>query len=425
MTTGEQREKRRDTVTMTELFSRRMQRLLIAAVLPLLAGCSLIFPLQIERKIMLDPREDMGDSYKIGTDGSVSYLLEGLRVEVKYMTDQEMNEVFTQESDLGEYSINPYTYGNYIDPGVGYVQNRFTVFRVSVYNSTFAKVELDPRKASLTTGREGEHHISYSVLKAQRRKSFEDYYRALRGPSGNDYYRYNMRMGLVRSNNYGVDEKIFRGENYDGFIVFDPLDDEVGKVRLLLKDFVLKFNVFNQPLETIDIVFEFERQVDQEVFRQREAIAVRELTRAELIASSTEVSGNIPGDATREVRTINAFATAQLNSINACFEKEYEAGSAAEGQLTVSFVILPIGSVESARVVSSTVVSQAVGDCITSRIERWRFQPSRVLEPETPGEEEEEEETTQAGPSRPSMSALSPSRVTATCSFEFLDISTD
>ena len=409
---------------MRDLFTRRRQRFLVAVVLPLLAGCSLIFPPQIERKILLDPSGNRGDSYKIGTDGSVSYLLEGLRVEVKYMSDQELNEIFSQESNLGEYSINPYTYGNYIDPGVGFVQNRFTVFQVSVYNSTFAKVELDPQKASLSTEREGEHHNSYSILKAQRRKSFEDYYMALRGPSGNDYYRYNMRMGLVRSNNYGVNEKIFRGENYDGFIVFDPLEEDIRKVRLRLNDFVLKFNVFNQPLEKVDIVFEFDRKVEQEIFERGKMMALRELTRAELIASSSQLSGNIPGDVTREVRTINAFATNKLNSVNACFEKEYVAGNAAEGQLTVSFVILPIGAVEDVRVISSTVVSEDVGTCISRGIERWRFQPSRVLESRV-SEDEEDREQTPAALSQPSVTALSPSSVSATCTFEFLDISTD
>ena len=413
---------------MTKPRSSQLCWRLISAALPLLVGCSLIFPSRIERTIQLVAQEGQEGDYRKGEDGSVSYLMEGLRIEVKYMTDRELNELFPQESNLEEYSINPYTYGNHVDPAVGYVQNRFTVFRVGVHNSTFAKVELDPLKAVLTTDREGEVHNSYSVLQTPRRKNFESYYRALRGPSGNDYYRYNMRMGLVRSNNYGIDEKIFKGESYEGFIVFESLDDEVETVRLQLRDFVLKFNAFNQPIETVDIAFAFDRQVTQEVFEQEAVVASREVTRAEVIAPS-KVLGNIPGDLTREVRTIDALATTHLSSINQCFEKEYEAGSAAEGEVKVSFVILPVGTVESARIVSSTVVSDAVGECIAAQVRRWRFQPSRVLEPEI---QEEAEPAPGARPGevapsvrRAEQPSLTASRVTATCTFEFIDIRPD
>jgi hypothetical protein len=401
-----------------ESFSSWRQWLLVCMVLPVLAGCSLIFPHKIERVVSLTPNEGLGEQYRIGEDGSISYLLEGLRIEVKFMADQDLNDLFPYESNLGEYSINPYTYGNYIDPGVGYVQNRFTGFQVSVHNSTFAKVELDPLKAVLTTDRQGELHNSYSVSKAPRRKSFEEYYRSLRGPSGNDYYRYKMRMGIVRSNNYGIDEKIFRGETYEGLIVFDPLEDDVKKVRLQLVDFVLKFNVFEQPLETTDITLEFDRHIDKKTFTQGTVAETRQLTRASLAASS-QVSSNIPGDLTREARTIDAYATTQLGGVNRCFEKEFEAGKAAAGQVSVALVILPIGTVESTSVVSSTVNSSVVGECIAGLVKRWRFQPSRILEQET--EEKEGEAQTAAPQEQP----LSPTKVRATVSFEFIDIDTE
>ena len=61
--------------------------------------------------------------------------------------------MFPTESSQGEYSINPYTFGDYVDPTVGYVRNRFTVFEIEVHNRAFAKVELNPLKAVLLTDR--------------------------------------------------------------------------------------------------------------------------------------------------------------------------------------------------------------------------------------------------------------------------------
>lgn len=408
---------------MMRRFSRLRLPLLISVALPILLGCSLmsplVFPPKYERSSLLLPRKDQGADYTIAEDGVVSYTMEGLRIDVEYMTDQELNEMFPEESSQGAYSHNPYTYGDYVDPVLGYVPNRFTVFRVTVHNYSFARVELQPLGSLLTTNREGEVLQPYSILSGLAPQNFESYYRTLRGPSGNEYYRFDMRMGIVRTNNYELDQKIFKGESYGGFIVFNPLDDEVEEVHLVLKDFVLKFNAFGKPLETVDIAFAFDRQVTQKLLEeQTELVLSREMTRAVLSAPS-EVIGNVTGDATRNASAVDAMAKTQLNDINRCFEKEFSAGTASEGEVVVQFVILPLGIVEKAHIVSSTVVSEAVDRCIVDEVKRWRFQPStgRAI----PRFEASADTLVASGVARTPQD-LSSYRVTATCFFEFIDV---
>ena len=236
---------------------------LLAASVGTSAG-SLIFPPKIRYNSFLVPKAGLEAPYSTKEDGTVSYAMEGLRIDVKCMTDSELNAFFPEESSKGKYSINPYTYGDYEDPSLGYTPNRFTVFRVSVHNYALAKVQLPPLKAILLTDRGLLLH-SYGISADSPYESFERYYRARRGQSGNESYRFDMRMGIVRSHNYGEDEKIFKGENYSGFVVFDPLAPEAKQVRLVLKEFALKFGAFDKPIETLDVKFDFDRRIEKKV----------------------------------------------------------------------------------------------------------------------------------------------------------------
>lgn len=414
------KNEKRDAATMKGRFCRRLLPLLFSAALISLVGCSLmhslVFPPKYDRTSLLTPQQDVGEGYAVEEDGTVSYAVEGMRIDVKQMTDRELNEMFPDISAQGAYSHNPYTYGDHLDPVLGYVPNRFTVFRVTIHNHSFAKVELQPLRSLLTTNRQGELLEPYGVLSGSAPKSFESYYRALRGPSGNEYYRFDMRMGIVRTNNYAIDEKIFKGESYAGFIVFDPLDDEVENVRLLLRDFVLKFNAFGKPLQTTDVEFGFDRKVTSVVLEAKTALASsREMSRAELSAPS-RVVGNVTGDETRDVSAVDALARTQLTRINQCFEREFAAGTASEGEVAVELVILPLGVVESARIASSTVLSDAVDRCIVNQVKQWRFIPSTGRAPEPAGADS----VTVAQP-RQVLQNVS-YRVTATCYFEFIDI---
>ena len=357
-------------------------------VLPALAMGCFLFPAKIEYNSYLTPSEKEGD-YSIREDGTVSYEVSGSRVDVKYMTDRELNELFPDESSKGKYSINPYTYGDWVDPDVGYVRNRFTVFKISVFNYTFAKVELDPTRPILLTDR-GETLEPYVISVTAGRNSLESYYRALRGASGNEYYRFDLRMGIVRSNNYGQDEKIFKGESYFGFIVYNPLDSEVKRVQLVLKDFILKFDAYNRPIETIDIPLDFDRHIERRELAELEAKEQEELTKL-AVTEPSQLRGNIQGDPTRNVTAINLMVERNARRLNQCFSEEYEKGEALEGRVVVQFTILPSGAVINPEVTESTVENDGVGACMISQIERWRFKRSTgapqqlVLPPPTRG----------------------------------------
>lgn len=351
---------------------------LIAAALVLSGGCSLFFMTPVERLSLLIPEPPQTKGYAVGEGGSMIYEQEGLRLVVEPMSDQALNQLFPEESSLGEYSINPYTFGNYVDPEVGYVQNRFTVFRVTVHNLGLAKVELNPLRALLLTDRPGEVLSAYGILAGSAPRNFESYYRSRRGPSGNEYYRFSMRMGIVRSNNYGVDEKIFKGEKYGGFIVFDPLDDQVHKVTLWLRDFVLRFNAFDMPVETLDLRFDFQRQiVERPLPKERDSPEERVVTTTRLRAPS-QVSGNATGDTRRDAESVDQMVAQHLEAINACFAGEFLAGRAAEGQLDLRFVIDGQGQVRQVEAIRSTVVSPAVAACVQDQVSRWSFGPSDI-----------------------------------------------
>jgi hypothetical protein len=69
-------------------------------------------------------------------------------------------------------------------------------------------------------------------------------------------------MGNVRSSAYLEDQLVFKGESYSGLLAFTPLDPEVGSVRLVLREFVLKFDASGQALETTDIAMDFAQRVE-------------------------------------------------------------------------------------------------------------------------------------------------------------------
>ncbi len=246
-------------------------------LLPLLLAAScFLYPPIIRYNSYLVPKITSDDSaYSIDEeDNTFSYDLGGSSIVVRHMTDSALNALFPVESVEGIYSTNPYTYGNWEDPDLGYTKPRFTVFEVSVVNRTFAKMRLDPIETELITNL-GETYHSYatSVPAATYGNSFEDYYKTVRGQSGNDHYRYEMQLGMVRGKNYGLEEFIFRGDSYSGLVSFDPLRPEVNRVRLVLNDLVYRFDAFNRPADVVSIPFNFERKIDRQVITREMRLA--------------------------------------------------------------------------------------------------------------------------------------------------------
>ncbi|MBT4096031.1 MAG: hypothetical protein HOM68_28105 [Gemmatimonadetes bacterium] len=236
-----------------------MQRTMAAMAVLALVACSVTLPQIKYNSTLAASAVPIADVE--GNETGAVYSIEGLRVQVEPLTDERLNALFPGDSKRDRFSTNPYTYGDWVNPLVGYTPVRFTVFKVSITNDIYAKVLLDPLQAVLHTDR-GEVLNSYGIPSWSPHNSFERYYRALRGQSGNEFYRFDLRMGNVRSSAYLEDQRVFKGESYSGLIAFDPLPEDVTQVRLVLQDFVLRFDASGQPLEAVDITMDFDRTLE-------------------------------------------------------------------------------------------------------------------------------------------------------------------
>lgn len=409
---------------------------LSVAALMVHSGCStvssLVFPPRYERISHLTPALQEGQNQEgphqgcVGVDGNtMSYEVEGLRIDVVHRSDSELNALFPEESAQGRHSVNPYTYGNHLDPALGYVPNRFTVFEVTVTNLDLAKVEFQPLACRLTTNRDGEVLESFGISSGTATNTFEAYYRTRRVPGGNEDYRYNMRMSLVRSHTYPSGEKILRGEQYGGFVAFPPLADAVHQVTLHMDDLILKFNAYDKPLESVDLAFGFQRQIRQQALREVETIEVGRAMTAARLRSASRVQGNLPGDLTREVTAIDGFARSRLELVRACFEDPFMAGRASAGRVAVRFTVYPNGEVGGVSIEESTVSSDEVEGCIGEQVASWRLAPSTggvspAPEPRQEGEREPGDRALASpAPAAPTPASATP--VVATIYLELLD----
>ena len=176
------------------------------------------------------------------------------------MSDYQLNNFeFPEESKGGIYSTNPYTYGDWVDPELGYTPNRFTVFKVSIYNYTAPKINFDPENAILLSDR-GDKFIAYGLeAKTSKFHSIEEYYRARKGSSGIDEDVFEARMGIARRTMLTYGRPLYKGDNREGLIVFDPLSEGVERVKVVLKNFIVGYDENNMPSDFIDINFYFKR----------------------------------------------------------------------------------------------------------------------------------------------------------------------
>lgn len=349
-------------------------------VLPLLvlANCFL-YPPEIRYSSYLIPNLEEKDPLKsLDKDtGALIYDLGGSSIVVRYVKEAELNALFPEESKTGEYSTNPYTYGNWIDPNIGYTPNRFTVFSVTLINRTFAKMLLEPTNAVLITDTgETYHAYTVNIASAKFGKSFEDYYRTLLGQSGNEFYRYEMRLGMVRGKSFGLQEYIFRGDTYGGLITFDPLRPEVKRATLVLNDVVFRFDAFNRPSDSRTISINLDRKIDMvTVTREmRQAELEREKVRVKLTDPSQLVNART-NDTARNNRAINLMLEANVSQMEKCFLDRYRRGQVTPGHMSVSFTIDPSGIISKQNVVDVTGInSEPFMNCILDVIKTIKFE---------------------------------------------------
>lgn len=224
--------------------------------------CASLIPPSIKMESKLTPvTDELNENLKVEEEGALAYVAEGIKIVVKPMTDEQLNKMFPEISYRKDASTNPYTYGNWVDPELGYTPNRFTVFVVKVFNYALPKINLDPLKAELTSAR-GDKLSPYARDKKDNpgsEKNFESYYLKRKGASGVERNRFEERMGMVRKTLY-TEGQVFKGDKRDGFLVFDPLDSSIKEVTLTLNEFVTQYDANNWPQKTIDIEFPFTRE---------------------------------------------------------------------------------------------------------------------------------------------------------------------
>jgi len=348
-------------------------------VLPVLvaAGC-LLYPPEIRYASYLVPVLSGDDpAYSIDEEtNAFVFDIGGSSIEVRYMDEKELNAQFPDESSQGVYSTNPYTYGNWVDPDLGYTPNRFTVFEVTLINRTFAKMRLDPVESILLTNLgEMYHSYTFSVAAAKYGNSFENYYRAIRGLSGNEYYRHEMRLGMVRGKNFGLEELVFRGDNYSGLITFDKLRPEVDRVQLILNDIVYRFDAFNRPADVTEATFNFERKIDKVVVTQE--MKQQELEREKVrirMSGPRQIVNNRINDNERSALAIDRTLETQIQAMEQCFIQRYRRGEVDPGQLVVSFTIDNDGSIISENVIEVLGInSENFMECILGVINEMKF----------------------------------------------------
>jgi len=358
------------------------QKLLILSMvlLPILVvACSVFYPPEIRYQSYLEP-VIVGDdpAYSIDEEtGAFLFDIGGSTVEVRYMRESDLNALFPDESDDGMYSTNPYTFGNWIDPDVGYTPNRFTTFEVVIINRSFAKMRMDPVEAVLITDLgESYHSYTYSVAAAKYGNSFEDYFRTIRGLSGNEYYRYEMKLGMVRGKNYGLDEMIFRGDSYSGLITFDKLRPEVKRVQLVLNDLVYRFDAFNRPADVAKASFNFERKIDKVVVtpEMKKAELEREKVRIRM-SGPQQIVGNRVNDNARNAYAIDRILEAHVSEMDECFIQRYRRDEVDPGNMVLSFTIGTDGSILSQNIIEVVGInSESFMNCILGVISNLEFE---------------------------------------------------
>lgn len=190
----------------------------------------------------------------VADDGTVTFVQDRLEVSLRPMTDEELNRQFAAHSKEGAKSTNPYTFGNSKYWDLQITPQRFTVFRLKVKNYQYPKVLLDPRHIVI----QADNGREYTALGLQE---LTLYYRTYAiGYSGNAYDRFEQRKDILQRTLFPGDI-LFSGQEQEGYIVFPPLHPDVDRITVWIRDLAVRFNYADEPVETIDIKFEFWRDI--------------------------------------------------------------------------------------------------------------------------------------------------------------------
>ncbi|MEO8398580.1 MAG: hypothetical protein ABI550_02065 [Ignavibacteriaceae bacterium] len=252
-------------------------------------------------------------SYYISKDGkTLGFNAKDWKFEIKYLSDYQLNTFeFPEESKKEELSGNPFTYGNLIDPQLGYTPRRFTVFKVTIYNYTGSKLNYDPELSTLQTDRGDLFHGYGREKKNAKYTSIEEYYNIRKGTSGVDDDVYETRMGIARRNMLYYGKPIYKGDSRDGLIVFDPIVNSVEKLKITINDFILSYDENNEPSEFKDLIFYF-KQIPFE--GKDEGITTENAFVENADSTKNELSGTLKVAQINYVNDLSQFGNEELNS---------------------------------------------------------------------------------------------------------------
>jgi hypothetical protein len=263
---------------------RNVYLLLLTVVL--FGGCDAIYkyvflpPQRLEYTLLPDKEmvSSLKDSnYYVSPDGqTLVFNAKSWKMEIKFMSDYQLNTFeFPDESKQAEFSGNPFTYGNWIDPAIGYTPRRFTVLKVSIFNYTNSKINFDPEQARLATDR-GDNFAAYAREKKNARNlSIEEYFTKRKGKSGVEDDIFETRMGIARRTMLYFGKPIYKGDNREGLVVFDPMEESVRQLKISVKNFITAYDENNEPSEFKDLTFYLSQQpLSEEAVSDRAARAL-------------------------------------------------------------------------------------------------------------------------------------------------------
>ncbi len=223
--------------------------LLLAAVLS--GGCA-YRPYATDLRPLAETEQAQGSS--VEDDGTVTFYQGRLEVSLRPVSDEELNRQFASYSAAGAHSTNPYTYGNSKVGWFGATPRRFTVFMLSIKNYQFPKVQLGGD--IVLTAQNGRKY--YALTKEQ----LDVYYRAYAiAYAGIEYNEYQNRRDLLSRTTYPRTEPVFSGQEAQGYILFEPLADDVHDITVRIEDLITRFDYSGNPVESVSASYRFRRDI--------------------------------------------------------------------------------------------------------------------------------------------------------------------
>ena len=197
---------------------------------------------------------DQAEGMTVADDGTVTFKQGRLEIRLRPMSDEELNRQFSAYSNKGPHSENPYTFANTTYFRTGETPRRFTVFRLTVKNYEYPKVRLAGEIKMKSSNERSYYALNLDQL--------DIYYRTYAiGYRGQEYNEYKERRVLLKRTMFPQAEDIFSGLEEEGFILFEPLADDVSEVEVTLTDIVTRFDFRGDPAESIKISYRFHRDI--------------------------------------------------------------------------------------------------------------------------------------------------------------------